>query len=161
MVRHNETLTTDYSLITGGSELLGRVGPLWLQLRQHHAQVSPHWSEQLLKVTFNQRRDGLIAKASSDMLVLLAVEDDQDIGYCISTIAAQGYGEIDSLFVSPNYRKMGIGHALMTQSLDWFREKNVTTITLDVMVGNEAAWPFYARYGFHPRTVELRRIDSR
>jgi hypothetical protein len=34
----------DFSLWSGGAELLDRVEPLWAQLRRHHADLAPQWS---------------------------------------------------------------------------------------------------------------------
>src|SRR5208282_4502151 len=109
----NQDPSAKYSLTPGGADLLDRVGPLWLQLRQHHADVSPRWSSQLFTVSFAERRAGLIAKAGKGLLVVLASAGDQDVGYCVSTVAADAQGEIDSLFVQSTHRKLGIGHALI------------------------------------------------
>ncbi len=151
---------TDYSLTAGGAELLDRVGPLWLQLRQHHAEVSPRWAAQLLAMSFDERQAGLIAKATAGMLVLLATVGDRDVGYCVSTVTADGQGEVDSLYVIPTHRKLGIGHAMMSRTLQWFGQQSVRAISVEVIIGNESALPFYARYGFHPRTLRLRRASS-
>ncbi len=149
--------SADYALTAGGAELLERVGPLWLQLRQHHAEVSSRWAGQLMKFSFDERRDGLIAKSTGGLLILLATGDGRDVGYCVSTISADRHGEIDSIYILSTHRRLGIGHAMMSRTLDWFKQQSVRSISVDVMIGNETALPFYARYGFHPRTLRLRQ----
>ena len=145
------------SVIAGGAELLDRVGPLWLQLRQHHADTTPQWAAQLLARPFDERRAELIAKSPRGMLVLLVSDSTRDVGYCVSGISADGHGEIDSIFVVASHRRAGIGDALMLRALEWFAGQSVQQISLDVMVGNKAAVAFYARHGFQPRTIRLRR----
>ena len=75
----------------------------------------------------------------------------------MSTIAADGSGEVDSLYVSPSHRGRGVGHAMMTRTMEWFDGEGVRTVTLDVIDGNDAAIRFYERFGFVPRTVRLVR----
>ena len=147
----------EYSLLSGGIELLDRVGPLWSQLRLHHADLAPQWSASLLASSFEERRAGLVGKAARGLLVSLATSRGQDIGYCVSTITADGTGEVDSLYVIPSRRGGGVGHALMSAAMTWFGGQSVRSIIVEVISGNDAAEQFYARYGFLPRTVRLLR----
>ena len=153
-------LHDDFVLLTGGAELFDRVGPLWSELRRHHADLSPRWSASLLAITFEQRRADLVGKGTRGLLVCVATTTTpggQDIGYCVSTITAERAGEVDSLYVIPSQRGCGVGHALMSAALDWFGGQSVGSIVVDVINGNEAAQQFYARYGFLPRTVRMVR----
>ena len=131
------------------------MAPLWLQLRQHHADLAPQWRDNLLATTFEQRRAGLISKAAAGLLVLLATSGGDDIGYCVSTIAADRTGEVDSLYVTPTHRGRGVGHALMSETMIWFGKRSARSIALDVITGNDAALRFYKHYGFAPRTVRM------
>ncbi len=153
-------LHDDVSVLNGGAELLDRIEPLWSQLRRHHADLAPQWSASLLATSFEQRRAELVRKGG--VLVSLAVWQAQDIGYCVSTITSatgtsDAMGEVDSLYVIPSQRGMGIGHALMARAMDWFAAQSVQSIGVNLISGNVAAQQFYARYGFLPRTVRLLR----
>jgi ribosomal protein S18 acetylase RimI-like enzyme len=151
-------LHDDFSLLTGGAELLDRIEPLWSQLRQHHADLSPLWSAALLATSFAQRRVELVGKGARGLLVSVAASrGGQDIGYCVSTLAADTTGEVDSLYVIPSHRGRGVGHALMSTALDWFAGQSVQSIVVEVIGGNDAAQRFYARYGFLPRTLRMVR----
>jgi ribosomal protein S18 acetylase RimI-like enzyme len=150
-------LAPEYSLLSGGAELLDRVEPLWSQLRRHHADLAPQWSSSLLTGSFEERRRGLIGKGARGLLVSLATWSGHDIGYCVSTISSEGTGEVDSLYVIPSHRGSGVGHALMSKAMDWFGGQSVGSIIVEVISGNDAAQRFYARYGFVPRTVRLLR----
>ena len=144
-----------YSIVNGGRELLNRIAPLWHELRQHHADLAPRWRESQLSKTFEQRQSELVSKSGTGLLVSLAVSGGAEIGYCVSTISADGQGEVDSLFVLPSARKRGVGSALLAEAMRWFDSRSVQAIAVEVIAGNNAAIEFYSRYGFSPRTVRL------
>jgi hypothetical protein len=49
----------------------------------------------------------------------------------------------------------------MTQALSWLNSFNGKEKTINVSVGNEAVYPFYARFSFFPRlTLLQRKLDS-
>ncbi len=150
---------SDPVLDVGSGELLERVEPLWLQLREHHAGATARWGEQLRGTGFASRRAGLIAKGVGGLLVVMAKSDGRDVGYCVCSIGADGAGDIDSLFVAAAHRRSGIGQKLVARGLDWFAERAVTRISVEVLVGNEAALPFYEHFGFYPRTHRLQRLN--
>ena len=148
-------LQEDISLLNGGAELLDRVEPLWSQLRRHHADLAPRWSASLLASSFDERRAELVGKGR--VWVSIATWHGQDIGYCVSTIASDATGEVDSLYVIPSHRGSGVGHALMSVAMDWFATQSVRSIVVNVISGNDDAQRFYARYGFLQRSVRLLR----
>ncbi|WP_254507437.1 GNAT family N-acetyltransferase [Anatilimnocola floriformis] len=150
------TVRSDATLIQGGWELLDRVEPLWNQTRDFHFQLAPQWRKGLTW-EFTDRRVALIAKGTHGHFIALASVDDRDVGYSICTIEANGRGEIDSLFVEAEFRKQGIGDALMQSSLAWFAERAVDDIAIEALACNEDAVRFYARFGFQPRSVTLKR----
>jgi len=67
------------------------------------------------------------------------------------------------LLVLPQYRRHGIGHALMEAALAWAEEKDLTQITV-VTDGNRETNRFFARIGLgalgnvrHAHTATLRK----
>ena len=156
---NNHQANTEISLLTGGPELVDRIEPLWWQLRQHHADLPSIWRALILDSSFNKRRSQLVAKATQGMLVVIASAGDEDIGYCISSIA-NDVGEVESIFVADAYRRHGVGHSMMLRTMDWFSEKAPKTIVVDILDGNEAAQAFYAAYGFRPRCVRLQKTNE-
>src|ERR1041385_5978470 len=129
----------NFSIIEGGAELLGRIEPLWLELRDFHAELRPLWRASLLKVSFEERQRGLLSKCERGLLVLLARIDNQDMAYCVCSIDACAAGEVNSIYVRFAVRRNGIGHALLSKAMDWFALNQVDTIAVDVMTGNDAA----------------------
>jgi len=149
--------------LEGGEELLDKVGPLWNRLNSHHKNMSAHFSEQLHQVTFTQRKEHWLQKIQSGQLRidLIQTEDSNEfIGYCV-TICNQTYGEIESIFVDDTYRKMGIGHCLMSRALVWLDQHSVKTKRISVAVGNEQVLQFYEKFGFLPRAIILEQISDK
>ena len=139
---------------TGGREFLDRVAPLWRGLRAHHAGVSEHFSDQLASRSFEDRRRDLVSKAIK-MKVDVACAGERDIGYCITTIDKENRGELDSLFIDEDYRRVGLGRRLAESAVEWLKAEGAHPIFLTVVVGNDEAVRFYETLGFYPRTVVM------
>ena len=148
------------SIVSGGPEWLDRVEPLWLELRRHHAELAPLWREQFVTATFDARKSGLLEKAGKGLLVLLAVTGEEAVGYCVCTLASNGWGEVDSLYVAPQYRRRGVGRALVTAGMAWLGERGAKPIVVDVLAANDEARRLYERFGFHARTVRLCHVPG-
>ncbi len=150
----------DYS--EGGVELLDEVSSLWEKLNELHCQRSRHFAERYRRMTFAQRKSGLLAKADpQDVFVSLARDAERDvwIGYVIATVTCEE-GEIDSLYVDATHRGMGAGEGLMRRALNWLKGKPVNTRKLLVAAGNEEVLAFYARFGFYPKHILLEQTEK-
>ena len=144
----------------GGLELLPQVKPLWEGLREHHAEVSEYFSESILNRLFEDRADDFAAKADNHIFkVELAFIGDSKSpsGYCISSLGADGTGEVESLFVSDVCRGLRIGDLLMKNALDWMDANKAAKKRISVMAGNDVLG-FYERYGFKTRGHILEQI---
>jgi len=63
-------------------------------------------------------------------------------------------GAIQNVAVIPNYRKLGLGHALVSKCLYGFQEAGCQLVTLEVTVENGIAIRLYSELGFKiTRTV--------
>jgi GNAT superfamily N-acetyltransferase len=154
-------LPTDISITAGGAELLERIEPLWQGQRQFHAELSPLWRESILSSQFPARMRHLMGKAPGDrMLVLIAGTGGEPIGYSITTIAPDGKGEVDSLFVAEPYRGRGIGRTLFGRSVEWLQTRGATRIAVEILDGNHAAQRLYESAGFRVRSVALELVQS-
>ena len=58
-------------------------------------------------------------------------------------------GEILNLAVKPEFRRQGIGHALVSVILGRFHRDGIRQVFLEVRESNDAAISFYQRLGFH------------
>ncbi|MBN2392523.1 MAG: GNAT family N-acetyltransferase [Anaerolineae bacterium] len=144
--------------ITGSTELLDAIGPLWEELNAQHAAQSPHFGEDYAARTYAWRKAGLLKK-DGDLRVELAQDADTGnvVGYCVSLVT-DDVGVIESIFIDADYREQGIGDALIQHALAWMDEYDVPMKRLVVATGNEQAFGFYVRYGFQPRHVVLQQV---
>jgi ribosomal protein S18 acetylase RimI-like enzyme len=145
----------------GNIELLDTIQPLWEKLNQHHEQVSPHFTADFRINSFEQRKARLLHRYEDGQLrIYLAYHNDDLVGYCISGIHTDSIGEIESIFISEDYRNHHIGYNLMRNALDWLGQQKVSSKVIEVAVGNEDAFKFYGRFGFFPRVTTLKQIGE-
>ena len=149
---------------SGSVELLEFVDPLWEKLNDHHAEVSTWFGEVFAGFSFERRKKSLLSQQKGRKLhVGLAKDAEKDVfvGYCISSVKETDTGlagEIESIFVEPDYRNKNIGEQLMTNALEWLEHQGVARKFLVVACGNERVFSFYERFGFYPKTVKLDQI---
>jgi GNAT superfamily N-acetyltransferase len=146
-----------------GDEGLAAVEPLWNKLRAYHAQLEWRFANEMEGVGFECRKQQLLAKASGDRLRVELVgttAETAEVGFCISSIAADNRGEIDSVFVDEAYRGRGIGSQLIRSALDWLDREGARPKCIAVASANRAAMVLYGRFGFLPRTFMLQQPRS-
>ena len=146
-----------------GSEDIDLAEPLWKQLNLYHSAVAGRFRPHFEHGTFAERKNGLLDKTLDGALGLILARDTesgQGAGQCIMSVTYAGEGEVDSIFVDPEYRGRGIADALMNRALEWLDRNGARTKSVLVVAGNEEAWTFYARFGFHPRVTKLVRIEE-
>jgi ribosomal protein S18 acetylase RimI-like enzyme len=146
-----------------GVEQLSVIQPLWEKLRAYHVAVSPHFAARRSARTFDARRQELLAKNTTGRLKVDVTCTDiksAPVAYCFTSLASDGAGEIDSLFVDQDYRGKGIGTELMRRALSWLDGHMATSKTVIVAFGNDLAIEFYRRFGFLADNIALRQISD-
>jgi diamine N-acetyltransferase len=114
-------------------------------------------------MTFQARKAYLLRKASAGkMHIDLTVDKEtaQTVGYCVSSLNQDKTCEVESIFVDPNYRGLGVGYLLMSAALEWMDSEGAVAKIVEVAQGNEAAFGFYGKYGFLPRKTILKQVAS-
>ena len=77
-----------------------------------------------------------------------AVDDDGTVsGYCGMYVSFDT-GNINNIGVLPEFRRKGIGAALLAQLCDYCKENAITLLTLEVRESNIPAVSLYERFGF-------------
>jgi [ribosomal protein S18]-alanine N-acetyltransferase len=89
------------------------------------------------------------ALASAWTFVLVAQAARGVVGYLVGREAA-GTGEVLNLAVSPDFRRRGVGDALLGAGLAAFRRSGMEEVFLEVRESNTSARALYARHGFRP-----------
>ena len=80
-------------------------------------------------------------------LFLVAVEDEKVIGYVgMEVIVDEGY--IFNVAVSADYRRRGVGYALVRELVTYSMKNSLCFITLEVRESNSSAISLYSNFGF-------------
>jgi diamine N-acetyltransferase len=149
-------VTIDYRVLP--LEEIDQIKLLWEKLRSHHHERARDFKKDFEKKTFAERKKGLsIGKKAIKILVAQESNLAPIVGYCIASISEENLGEVDSIYIDERYRSLGIGKELMNRSFEWFTQNGIQDVTISVALGNEEALPFYAKFGFAPRTYILNK----
>jgi ribosomal-protein-alanine N-acetyltransferase len=70
------------------------------------------------------------------------------VGYLICTMRWGGVGHILSIAVDPEYRRRGVGRALILKALERLRKEGATAVRLEARKSNLGARAFYSALGF-------------
>lgn len=157
------TISVQFSYRVTNAESLDLIHPLWEQLRAYHGQLASPFAGEMGRATFEARKQELLNKSTNGKLHIELVNttsDAADIAYCISTVSAEGQGEIDSLYVDARFRGQGIGSELIRHALTWLDGMGAMTKVVSVAYANEEALALYRRFGFQPRTVLLQQLQK-
>ena len=140
---------------------LPAIKALWKEFMDFHKERDPFFS----RVDDAHEDFGLFMKDNinkDDWLVLVAAADDQMIAYGSATIMSYPpiyqdprYGYIQDVAVTEAYRGQGVGRQLFERMAEWFREKNVSRLELEVAVTNEVSQAFWKKIGFRDFTKKL------
>lgn len=102
--------------------------------------------------------DGLTAERWEgkflDVGSFVAVEDGTITAHCQARAADEsewrGWGEIHTMYVHPDFWRMGYGTAVFNRAEEWLYKRGFDEVYLYVLDGNERAERFYKAQGFFP-----------
>ncbi len=57
-------------------------------------------------------------------------------------------GELSDEWIEPEYRRLGAGDHMCRMALDWLRTKDVHSVEIQVLIGNESSWKMLTAMGF-------------
>ena len=82
----------------------------------------------------------------------VAVADSVVIGYIAGheTRRLDCKGEVQYLYVTPEYRRQGVGTTLLEHLAQWFRVRGAATVCVNVNIDSPPAAPFYLSCGALP-----------
>jgi ribosomal protein S18 acetylase RimI-like enzyme len=63
------------------------------------------------------------------------------------------WAAVEDIYVAPEHRSLGIGHALFGECQEWARQKGADGVSLQVAAGNIRARKFYESLGFREVSV--------
>ena len=109
------------------------------------------WSEHALAAELDQ--------TTGDRLFLLAVEDDECVGYSIVVLLGT-VADLLRIAVAPSAQRTGVATALLGAATSWSRERGATEMILEVAETNEPAIALYEQAGFEQMAVRDRYYAS-
>lgn len=92
-------------------------------------------------------------------LYFIAVVDDKRAGYVGSWLTIPN-AEILNLFVSEDYRGLGIGKKLMHEVIEKCIKENIDMLTLEVNINNKYAMKMYQDIGFEISHTRKKYYDN-
>ena len=132
---------------------IGGILPLWNQMMDYHAALderfrpAPDGEEHWATVLRSWLRD-------DDACVLVADAEGQLVGYIVGmmrenppVLLPPTYGLVSDICVHPAWRQQGIGRRLFEGLQDWFREKELSTVHLNVAHFSPVSQAFWRAMG--------------
>nr|WP_315023432.1 GNAT family N-acetyltransferase [uncultured Aminipila sp.] len=129
---------------------------LWEKNRLYHQNISEHFKEVYGLISFDERMKDFSASNKNTIKITVAKNNDQYIGYCIST-TVDGAGQLQSIHVCESNRGNGIGRQLASEHIEWMREMGCKEIGVNVSQENASAIAFYKDLGFYPNTLYMQK----
>jgi ribosomal-protein-alanine N-acetyltransferase len=117
---------------------------------------APHWN----------RRDYeqiLLAEPSDPLLRcgLVADSGGKVAGFAVASwLRHEAVAEVEGLFVDLDYRRQGVGSALIAACMTWAAKAGASKVRLEVRASNTAAHALYRRHGFSPAGVRRAYYSS-
>jgi len=141
---------------------LGRLGALLVQ--QHHDfdsrrflagnRSTPHHYSEFLGSQL----------ADPDVVVLVAEQDQQVIGYTFAAMEGYDYkslrgpaGLLHDILVDPDHRGHGVGRRLLDETVSILQQRGARQIVLSTAERNDSAQRLFARLGFRRTMIEMTR----
>ncbi|MCU0370801.1 MAG: GNAT family N-acetyltransferase [Bacteroidales bacterium] len=101
-------------------------------------------------------------------VVILATDGGQAIGFAHGMLkflpdylGGHAVGTITHLFVEEDERRSGVGRQLVHELEEWFRQKKVQSVELQVITGNAVAQEFWTDLGYKPELLQFRKNYER
>jgi ribosomal protein S18 acetylase RimI-like enzyme len=131
------------------------IGDLWWEFLLFHQDIESIF---VLEEDSIQRfrEDHLLPHMrSEDGLVLVALDGTRAVGFCISEVRRiipglkrPPYGYIDTIAVTAEYRRKGIGEKLYAETTKWLQSKEIGRLELGTDARNVAGNSFWRKMGF-------------
>lgn len=100
-------------------------------------------------------------------LLVLAWDDETPVGYALAFDVESDpakpewtrCGYIAQFIVAESHRQLGIGGLLMDYVDNWFSERGLKKVLLNVDSDNDTGLRFWRKHGFEPYALRMRRVS--
>ena len=93
-------------------------------------------------------RDALESEIDNENALFLVAENENGVLGYVGCIFVLGEGSITNVAVSPKFRRLGVGDALISALIDNAKDINAQSIFLEVRKSNIPAQSLYKKHGF-------------
>ena len=132
---------------------------LWIQSAEEHTAHDPIY-EISPDAERTMRKFMADLTSSSLTFMLVAVVEEEIVGFVSGdlregspTFQSRTWASVDDIYVSSEYRSLGIGRALLRHVESWARDKGADGISLQVAAANGRGRHFYQDLGFREVSV--------
>lgn len=133
---------------------------LMRELAEYHAALHPAFEpheewEEVWREYIQSQLEG------EEQIVLVAEWEGKPVGFANASIIVRPAfkegrrGSIHNLVVSEPFRRRGIGRLLTEALYEWFRERSVRLVELEVAVQNTLGRRFWEELGFEPLMLQM------
>ena len=99
--------------------------------------------------TIDYLTDEISHDMGETMQYILAYNGEVPIGFAqVGTRYENAVGFLEGIYVKPNYRRRGIGGALVTQCENWARGNGASVFDSDTGIDNQDSYNFHMSLGF-------------
>ena len=127
---------------------------LWERLAAYHAALDPFFV-MCRGATGTFETHLRQAVEAEDFLVLVCVSEGEVIGYALSSVEqhppvveCRAFGHMDDLVVDEHRRRRGAGGMLVSATVEWFEERGIDRVEMEVAEANEPGLAFWRAVGF-------------
>jgi GNAT superfamily N-acetyltransferase len=128
---------------------------LWIEFMEHHQDIDPRFPmREDAPVGFEQHIREIIE--TENTLVLVALNENRVIGFSISQVdkyppiwvERETYGFIDTMAITSDYRRQGVGKQMLGRIFEWFAAQDIGRVELSVSARNQVGYSFWRKHGF-------------
>ena len=148
-------MSTDISIVQAEAKDVPTVASMWRVFIQYHCDLD---NRLRLSADCEEKQAAYLNRFidNPNYLVLLALRDGAEpVGYAFAHIAKmpptfepERIGFISEVYVEEGLRGNGVGRLLFDRLRQWFAERDVSLLQLDVFVANRLGEAFWKERGF-------------
>ena len=149
----------DFTIRPGRREDAAEAARLWMQSAEEHTAHDPVYATAPAAEKTMRRFLADLAR-NSYAFVFVATVGDRTVGFISGelregspTFQPRTWASVDDVFVEPDYRNGGIGHALIASVGEWAKQKGANGVSLQVAAANARGRKFYGDLGFREISV--------
>ena len=149
----------DFAIRAGRREDAEEAARLWMHSAEEHTSHDPVYAT-APGAEKTMRRFLADLASSGHSFLFVVVTGGRTVGFISGelregspTFLPKTWASVDDVFVDPDHRNRGIGHALIASVEGWARQKGANGVSLQVAAANARGRKFYEDLGFREVSV--------